>query len=71
MVNIWEYAYERNVRITCATGEIFDGDIIDISDAEEMDDSVEDELALETAEGKVYELKQGEILKIERLNRKG
>lgn len=67
MVNIWEYAYERNVRITCTTGEVFKGNIIDISDAEEMYDAAEDELALETSAGKIYGLKQSEIKKIERL----
>lgn len=66
MINIWEYAYADNVRVTCTTGEIFEGSVIDIVDSDEDEDMTEDELAIETRDGTIYGLKQSEIASIEK-----
>ncbi|MBD5103221.1 MAG: hypothetical protein HDT27_11165 [Subdoligranulum sp.] len=71
-INIWEYVGAENIQITCTTGEIFEGDVVcvddveELYDAEEPCDAVEDEITIETPDGKFIGFRPSEILEIKR-----
>lgn len=67
MVNIWNYADADRVQITCISGDAYEGNVVCIDDAEEMYDATEDEITIETTDGKFIGFKQSEISKIENL----
>lgn len=65
-INIWEYVGAENIQITCTTGEIFEGNVVCVNDVEEMYDAVEDEITIETPDGKFIGFCPSEILGIKR-----
>lgn len=69
MVNIWNYADAEKIQITCISGDIYEGNVVCIDDAEEMYDATEDEITIETSDGKFVGFKPSEIEKIRELNK--
>lgn len=73
MVNIWDYAYEDSVRITDTSGKTYEGNIIDVSSAEEYEDGAgldgqgEDDISLETFDGKIFGFTSSMIDKIDKI----
>jgi hypothetical protein len=67
VINIWKYADAENIRIVSTSGNIYTGNVLSIDDAEEMDNAKEDEINIETSDGKVICLKPSEIQNIEQL----
>lgn len=67
MVNIWEYRYENNIKITTTHGKVYKGNVITIDDAEENEDMAEDEIVIETYEGPIVGLRQSEVAEIQKI----
>lgn len=65
-MNIWEYRYENDIRITTTDGKVYEGNVITIDDAEENEDMTEDEIVVETHEGSIVGLKQSEVAEIQK-----
>lgn len=60
-MNIWNYAYKK-VRIVDKDGDVFIGNIIDVSDGDEMGDVC---VSLENKQGHITGLYESEIKSIE------
>ncbi|MEG1525690.1 MAG: hypothetical protein RR284_10040 [Ruthenibacterium sp.] len=67
MINIWDYVGAENVRITTVADKTYEGNVISVDDVEEMYDTKEDEINIETTDGKFIGFKSSEVFKIERL----
>ncbi len=67
MINIWKYNAGDAVRITAITGEILEGRIECLTEAEERSDleRQEDGLGLDTYDGRHLEIYQSEVKDIE------
>lgn len=66
MVDIWEFSQAGNVRILAVNGKLYEGTVICVDDAEEMCDSKEDEITIETSDGKLIGFPQSQVVKIEK-----
>lgn len=65
-MNIWDFEYQSNVKLTDTDGDVFVGTVIDIADVDE-NDNPEPIVALET-QGHIYGFKESEILNMELIN---
>ena len=63
-MNIFDFEYEKNVRITTKKGNVFFGTVIDIQDIGVEDDVNEPSVSIETSHG-IYGLLESEIANIE------
>lgn len=67
MINIWEWAYKDNIRITTVDGQVYDGSVIDITDVEETYGDPEDSITLEQKSGRIIGFYPSEIKSIENI----
>lgn len=65
MVNIWDYQFAKNVRITCKDGDVYEGPVAHVLDKEDTEEE-EDCICLEMGTY-VLGLYPSEIEKIEYL----
>ena len=65
-INIWDFQGVKRVRVTCMDGDVLEGRVITIEDAEENEGDTEDSLVLETVSGKCIGLFPSDIRSIER-----
>jgi hypothetical protein len=56
-----------SVRIWAVDGKLYEGTVICVDDVEEMCDAEEDEITIETSDGKLIGFPQSQVVKIERL----
>lgn len=67
MVNVWDFAEDLpKVKVTLKNGVAFIGEVIHVSDAEEVE-ADEDFISIETDDGDVGFFAQSEIERIERV----
>lgn len=67
MINIWEYRYENDIRITTIYSEVYEGNVITVDDAEDDEEMTEDEIVIETYGGAIVGLKQSEVADIQKI----
>lgn len=67
MVDIWEFAQAGSVQIWAVDGKLYEGTVICVDDAEEMCDAEEDEITIETSDGKIIGFPQSQVVKIEKI----
>lgn len=60
MIDLTKYVYKHNLTIVCTDDTIINGNAICMSFSDESA-SGEDEIDIETANGKIYAIKQSEI----------
>ena len=67
MINIWDYQDANRVRITDVDGQVFEGNVISVDDAEESSDleKAEDNISIMTDDGRYIGIYQSEIAKID------
>ena len=65
-VNIWEYSGAKRIRVTCMSGNVWEGKVLTIEDAEENEGDTEDSLVIETEDGRIIGLFPSEICNIEK-----
>lgn len=63
MVNVFDYAYRR-VKLVSDTGEVYVGDVIDVTPAGEIEGEDTDSLSLELNSGLIYGFAPEEIKSI-------
>lgn len=64
MVNIWDYATAGKVSLLDIDGRWHEGSVVCVNDTDEMYDAQEDEITIQTSDGRIIGFKQSEIDRI-------